>query len=452
MALKYKLIQIIPSIIRGIAAKNSKSYELILQYLRERKDIWTVPQGEFISWWAKRENADFKVTVSGGVCRINTSLDNAVIERFPGNYLDVPFFSCPKTSFSGDLWITIDKNVEKKNLLIELLKREGILNIQVDRKGVFIISQEDVGELLTAIEAKMKTGQVKLLEADVSKVRQIVINKLSKYHLPLLRIWYYPRIDGRVMQAVFSTRFDVDRAITNLPIILAIENKYGIVSTLYLRVFCPFYTDKAIKNLVSKPWCPEIALHGEFVTHAQKYGNEIKAAEGEKSYLEHLTKQQTIGVSMHGGEMAFNRSNFTYEAIQKAGFLYDTTLGPQHYYFPFKAIIDDKISQFYVLPHAISDVAILPFNPTKKISNSVVHKSYSFIKTLHSIKAPAVRNYSKFFFNSVTAKMDEIYKQKGVFVIVMHPIYFGFFSYLCHPKNWFNLFKFFLSYLRRIRH
>ena len=118
MALKYKLIQIIPSIIRGIAAKNSKSYELILQYLRERKDIWTVPQGEFISWWAKRENADFKVTVSGGVCRINTSLDNAVIERFPGNYLDVPFFSCPKTSFSGDLWITIDKNVEKKNLLI----------------------------------------------------------------------------------------------------------------------------------------------------------------------------------------------------------------------------------------------------------------------------------------------------------------------------------------------
>ena len=76
---------------------------------------------------------------------------------------------------------------------------------------------------------------------------------------------------------------------------------------------------------------------------------------------------------------------------------------PNEYESLLKAIIDDKISHFYVLPHAISDVSILPFNPSKKVVNGVVHKSYNFIKMLHSIKDPIVRNYSNFFFDRVTA-------------------------------------------------
>jgi hypothetical protein len=191
---------------------------------------------------------------------------------------------------------------------------------------------------------------------------------------------------------------------------------------LYLRAFCPFYTDRAIKELAAQPWCSEIALHGEFVTNARKYGDELKAAEAEKMHLEKLTGRPVLGVAMHGGELTNNRSEQTEDAIQQADLLYDTTPRISRYFFPFRKFVNGRLSKAYSLSHALSDVNI-----------------------------PADGDYGRVFHEKAITKMDEIYAQNGIFVLLLHPEYFGFFEYLAQPKNWAPFFGFFWRYFASSR-
>lgn len=444
MKLGHKISQATPFLLRHLMARQFKPYEQVLRYVREREDIWIASQGEYMSWWQKRANATLKVTVCEGKCQVDTSLENGVIEKFPGEFLDTPVIPCEQTTFSGDVWITLDSALEKKELLIELLKREGIFNFRVSDQGEFILSKQDVGSLLAEIVA----NQGRATEENVRTLRQLVINKLAAHNLPLLRVWYHPRLAGVIVRAVFSPRFDVDRAITNVAHIRAMEKKYNAPSTLYLRVFCPFYADNAIKELAGSSWCSEIALHGEFITHAQIYSDEFKAAAAEKAYLENLTGRPILGVGMHGGEMSYNKSENTDEAIQKAGFLYDTTRGTSDYYFPYKRIINGCISDFYTFPHAMFDVSLFPFNFTKNVVNGKVVKSHSLSNTLSQVNMSSFRDHGRMFFENVTAKMNEVYEGNGIFIIGLHPGYFGFISYLTNRRNWLPLIKYGLNYFK----
>ena len=94
---KHKLLRIIPSITRHILLRNSRPYDQILRHLGAQGDIWIVPQGEYMAWWIKRENAPLEITVSKGKCHIVTPLENAVIEKFPGEFLDSPTIACEGT-------------------------------------------------------------------------------------------------------------------------------------------------------------------------------------------------------------------------------------------------------------------------------------------------------------------------------------------------------------------
>jgi peptidoglycan/xylan/chitin deacetylase (PgdA/CDA1 family) len=421
MKLSKKFSQIKPALIRHLVARNSAPYERVLKAIRAQGDIWITAQGTYMAWWQRRENALLKITVSEGRCRADVSLENAVIEKFPDRFLDSATLPCPETTFSGQVWITIDRALEKKELLIEILKREGILNFRIAETGDFMLSQAELGDLLDQIEARMRRRQGRPLEDDIKAIRQIVRDKLAACRLPLLRVWYHPRLNGVVFRAVFSARYDVDRAIINLAHIRMLEQKYDAPSTFYLRAFCPFYGDEEIKKLAAQSWCPEIALHGEFLTNAGKYGDEIKAAEAEKRYLEELTGRPIWGVGMHGGELTHNRSENTDAAIRQAGLRYDTTIragSTDGYFFPVKKLVGGSFSGSYNLPHALADV-----------------------------NTPARQDYDRLFYEQALAKMEQVYRQNGVFVMMLHPEYFGFFSYLSRPKSLSSLLKFLIQYL-----
>jgi hypothetical protein len=406
-----KLGQVARSIKKHIVMKNYRPYERILRHIRARGDIWMVSQGEYMTWWVRREDATLKITVSDGTCQVYTSLEGAVIEKFRGEFLDSSTLPIAGSAFSGEVWITIDAGLERKELLIELLRREGILNFRVARQGEIFLSQAEMGPILDTAHANL-CQRGRSFESDASAVRQIVIDKLAVHGLPLLRIWYHPRVDGVVTKAVFSPRYDVDRAITNLARIRALENRYSVSSTLYIRAFCPFYSDRDTGELPGMPWCSEIGLHGEFVTHARRYGGEFKAAVAEKEHLERVIGRPVLGVCMHGGERSANINDNTPHVVDEADFLYDTTSG-MHYYFPFKRAVNARLSQSYCLVHALSDIEV-----------------------------PADRRYSQALYEEAVAKMDEIYQQHGIFVMTLHPVYFGFFAYLLHPRNWTSLVKF----------
>ena len=168
--------------------------------------------------------------------------------------------------------------------------------------------------------------------------------------------------------------------------------------------------------MAAQPWCSEIGLHGEFVTNVRQYGDEFEAAIAEKAHIEALIGRPVLGVCMHEGELTSNTTKDTPDVVQKADLLYDTTPNMK-YYLPFKKIINGQLS-----------------------------KSYSLIHPTGDIKMPVSRKYNQVFYEKVVAKMNEIYDYNGVFVLMLHPIYFGFFRYLCNPINWRLFIKFFWHY------
>jgi hypothetical protein len=300
--------------------------------------------------------------------------------------------------------------------LAEILRREGILNFRIGDDGDFLLSKAELGSHLEIVQRNAHKTQGKFFVNDLNFIRKIIIEKLAKQNLPLLRIWYHPLRNGTIIKAVFSPRHDVDRALNNLSYIRSIENQYNTKSTIYIRSFCPFYTENEITKEVSKNKFSEVAVHGEFITNAQKFGDEYKAASAEKHQLEKITGKKILGVGMHGGELNYNRSQNTNDAIRKAGFLYDTTIRPMNDFLPSKKIINGKLSPCYTLSHALSDIEI-----------------------------PVSQNYRSVFYKTTINKMNEIYKKNGVFVLMLHPVYFGFFSYICKPKNSLKFFKWALS-------
>jgi hypothetical protein len=415
-----RLGQMKRAVFRHLMMRNYAAYEQVLKAIRARGDIWMTSQGEYILWWHKREKATLRVVVADGMCTVDSSLEDVVFEKFPGEFLGAPAVPCEKAGFSGEVWLAIDNTLEKKNLLIELLRREGILNFRVAKEGEFLLSHEDLGELLEEIDTKLhKRGR--LFEADIAAVRQVVIGKLAERGLPLLRIWYHPRINGTIVKAVFSPRHDVDRAITNVARIRRLEQKYGVTSTIYLRAFCPFYSDGDIRVLASSGQCTEIGLHGEFIRNSRRYGDESSAARAEKEHLERLIGRPVIGLCMHGGELTPDyTSEDTPEAVERAGFLYDTTSGMMDYYLPLRPTVSGRLGSVYQLYHALGDVRV-----------------------------PPAHNYARDFYEKVMEKMGKVYKQNGVFVLILHPVYFGFFAYLFHPKNFARLARFFWNSLKQ---
>lgn len=413
-----KLKQMKRTVLRHLMMENYKAYEQVLKHIRARGDIWMISQGEYMAWWQRREKATLRIIVSDGMCKVESSLENAVFERFPGEFMSSGVMQCEEARFSGEVWLTVDSTLEKRELLIEVLRREGILNFTVAKEGEFLLSHEEMEALLEEIDTKLHE-RGRLFEADIAALRQVVVDKLSERGLPLLRIWYHPRIDGTIVKAVFSPRYDVDRAITNMARIRELEQKYGVTSTLYLRASCPFYSDRDIKTLASSAWCTEIGLHGEFVRHSQRYGDESSAAKAEKKHLERLVGRPVIGLCMHGGELTSNVSEDTLDAVERAGFLYDTTSG-MHYYFPARPAVNGRMRNVYQLNHTFGDIRVSPG-----------------------------RHYARDFHEEVIEEMDEVYEKNGVFVLLLHPIYFDFFSYFFHPKNFAGLVRFLWNGFKR---
>jgi hypothetical protein len=399
-----------------------------------------------MTWWLQRANSTLTLNVINGVCHIQTPLADAIIESCPGEFVQSTSIACPQTDFQGEVVIALHSQIEKCELLIELLKLEGILNVRIADRGPFLITQSEVGPLLDDIETEMR--RQRLSEAKMASLRQLVIDKLASRCLPLLRLWYHPRRGGHVIRAVFSPRFDVDRAITNIPRIRALECRYGASSTLYIRPFGPFYEGRAIQRLARAPWCSELALHGEFLTHARRFGDEFGAARAEKAQLEDLAQCSVLGVSMHGGELTTNRSSNTDAAMANAGFVYDTTPSSGDYNFPFKKMVNGRLVDTYNLPCVLSDIRLSPFaSQQKKLNDKIV--SYYATTSREQLMALFDTNQSKSMYEHIVSKMDEIYNRHGVFVLLLHPVYFGFFTYLGHPKNWQYLAKYFINYAKQ---
>ena len=125
---------------------------------------------------------------------------------------------------------------------------------------------------------------------------------------------------------------------------------------------------------------------------------------------------------MHGGEVTSNATGRTSDVIEKVCLCYDTTHGPAPYYLPYRRLTQEgTLGQVY-------------------------HLHCHF----HDYKVPYADNFSRDFTKEALAKMQLVYQRHGVLVLALHPVYFGFFSYVMQPKNFYRFVSFLSVYLTRV--
>jgi hypothetical protein len=244
---------------------------------------------------------------------------------------------------------------------------------------------------------------------------------LSKHGLPLIRIWYHPRVEGRVIRAVMSARYDVDRAITIMPKILRLEQEYGATSTMYVRVCQPFYGDKEIQQLASSLSDVEIGLHAEFDTHAQLHGSQIAAAHADTAHLARILGRPVEGVSNHGGELSENPTESYWRTLESCGFLWAIWSNAARYYYPLRWLKDDgQLSTTFRLNCQVKDITV------------------------------PQDSFAEAFYETAMRKLQEASERGGVLVLMFHPVYFALSRYLLNPKNLARLIRFMPTYLGKL--
>ncbi len=142
---------------------------------------------------------------------------------------------------------------------------------------------------------------------------------------------------------VIILRHDVDRSLRKIKKIGKIESKFGVRSTLHLRVKERTYKLKDLNKLDLKNF--DVALHLE-----TNDANEMKK---DKKTLEKMTGRKIIGASIHGGY--YPGKNISKKRIlknlKKAGFKYITFYNKGRY----------PVKEFGIIliPYLISDLEIV---------------------------------------------------------------------------------------------
>jgi hypothetical protein len=396
------------AIFRNRHMKDRPGYLEFLQHIDGRKGVWKASQLDVARWWERRQAAGLEMEVSGpGVLRVSCAIEDCVIEA-GGERLEPAPVEVPVSSEipEGRITFTYQSPSEDEAFLREVLGHLGY-NHFVSAPGGTV---PDIGEseYLPVLEdlREMAVVHQKFGTEDLERMRSLLRDVHHRKGIPDLRLWTLPLIGGVPARSVVSPRFDVDKAIINLPGIHRIESRFGIHSTVYLRPMGIFYGEREITRYARDMEGHEIALHGEFVTTAeQKFGDEFNAAHEEKKRLEEICGVEAAGLSIHGGELRQNRSESTYEAAEQAGFRYNT-LFRNSYYHPLHLPYGDGMSRMLSIGLHYADIMMTP--------------------------GPG---FSERLASAFIERFGEAEKVGGVFVPVMHPLYFDLSGYLCSAGN-----------------
>jgi hypothetical protein len=393
-------------------AKTRRAYEGFLDHIDSHGDVWKVPQREIADWWEARQGAELEAAVSEkGRLGVSCRLSGAAIE-VDGKDLRIPPFECPVSVElpAGKIRITCECGGGHSAFLRELLGHLGYghvtpllpgerADIDRDRITPVLMRLRETARLHWRYEA-----------GDLDEFHAIMAEAHHGRGVPLLRIWTLPHRDGMPYRAAVSSRYDVDRAIVNMPAIHELEGRYNLRSTAYVRPMGPFYGAREIRSYKREAGSNEIALHGEFVTTARdRFGDEFTAAAREKERLEEILEEGVAGVCMHGGELVSNMTENTRAAVEAARFKYET-IYRNYYYLPLHLPDGDGAFRTLSIGQHFADLSVAT---GPRFTDELLE---AFINRFS--RACAVG---------------------GIFVPVLHPLYFNISNYLRSGGNLFRL-------------
>jgi hypothetical protein len=410
------------SFLRHHHVKNRLPYEGLLRRVDAHGDAWKAPQREVAAWWEARgaSGLDLRV-VEPGTLRVSCALKDAAVEidgkelRIPPFTLPVPSSVPPGTIEIGYHCASVDQDFAR-----EIFGHLGYGHVA----AAYLDDAADIRmaaiEPLLARLRDMASLHQRYGEDDVASLRAAVRAAHERRGIPELRLWTLPQRDGRPYRVCVSPRFDVDKAIVNMPLIHELEGRYGMRSTAYIRPCGPFYGAREIRQYLERIGGNEIALHGEFVTTSKRFGDEFRAAAGEKRLIEYITGVEASGVCMHGGELNSNLTPNTRAAIEAAGFKYET-MYRNSYFFPLHLPDGMKPMRTLSIGQHFADLNVKP--------------------------GPDFRQELE---KSLIDRFERAAAVGGVFVPVLHPLYFDIAHYLSRAENIFRLGAFLPGYFANI--
>ncbi len=410
------------AILRHRLVKNRRPYEALLAHAAARGDVWFATQREIAAWWEARCAAAIDIHVAEpGAIRVSCPLAGAVAE-IEGKELRVPPFDHPVAASvpPGALEITYHCSSMYQDFAREIFTHLGYGHVS----PTFIDDTADVRKavidpLLRKLHETAAAHQFYGAD-EIAAVRAAVRVAHERLGVPELRIWSLPHRDGRPYRAALSPRFDVDKAIVNMPLIHDLEGAYGARSTAYIRPCGPFYGAREIRRYLERLGANEIALHGEFVTTSGRFGDEFKSAVGEKRLIEYITGAEAAGVCMHGGELNSNLTENTRMAIEGAGFKYETMYRNGY------------------------------FHPLHLPAGVIPMRTLSIGQHYADLNVSPGPDFQRELERELVERFDRAAATGGVFVPVLHPLYFDLGHYLSRAENIYRLASFMPGYIANI--
>jgi hypothetical protein len=410
------------AISRHRLVKNRAPYEALLAHAAARGDVWFAAQREIAAWWETRGQAALDLRVAEpGVLRVSCALKDAVVET-GGTDLRIPPFDHPVGASAppGAVEISYHCSSMSQDFALEIFTHLGYGHVSpAYLDDVADVRMSVLDPLLRKLCETAAAHQFYGAD-EIAAVRAAVRAAHERRGVPELRIWTLPQRDGRPSRAGLSPRFDVDKAIVNMPLIHGLEGNYGARSTAYVRPCGPFYGAREIGRYLERLGANEIALHGEFVTTSGRFGDEFKAATGEKRLLEYITGAEAAGVCMHGGELNNNLTENTKMAIEGAGFRYET-----------------MYRNGYFLPLHLP-AGVIPM------------RTLSIGQHFADLDVPPGAEFQRELERELIERFDRSAAAGGVFVPVLHPLYFDLGHYLSRVENIFRLASFMPGYFANI--
>ena len=400
------------AITRNRYVRNRSAYRELLAHIETHGDVWKAPQREVAAWWQRRQGATLDLRVAEhGTLEVRCGLEGSVVE-IGGNELRVPPFTSPVSSSlpTGATEITFHCDPADQDFAREIFAHLGYAHVTpVYLNDVADVKQETLKPIFARLRDMANVHQ-RYGEEDIAALRAAVRAAHERHGVPELRLWTLPHRDGLPYRVCVSPRFDVDKAIVNMPLIHDLEGSHGMRSTAYVRPCGPFYGAREIGRYLERLGGNEIALHGEFVTTARRrFGDEFKAAAAEKRLLEFITGEEAAGVCMHGGELSYNMSQSTRPAIEAAGFKYET-MYRNSYFHPLH------------LPNGLATLRTLTIG-----------------QHFADLNVKPGRDFAEELLASLVDRFSKASAVGGVFVPVLHPLYFDLAHYLANVENLFRL-------------
>ncbi|MDX1384632.1 MAG: hypothetical protein R3190_13350, partial [Thermoanaerobaculia bacterium] len=338
----------------------------------------------------------------------------------------------------GSVRLHLPQGLPHAEALAEILSREGIPYFRFaapDGKSPHL-GPAELTPLIERIVTVLEWPRPDRLQPLVDELLALVGRAMAGVGLPLFRLWYFPA-DGRtIRRSAFSPRFDVDRAIQLVPRIYDMERATGAESTYYLRAFGPYYDERAIADLARSCNGIDLALHGEFATNAPRFGGVTPAAREEKGLLESMIGRPIRGVSMHGGDLAYNSGPESQAAVAAAGFGYDTTSGPWPPALPIRTVVGGKLQPVHVLAHSLIDVHTIPFHWQRITDGDRVLRVIRWRDIGRQLVSSSFWRYESRLLAQALAGLEQARASNTVFVPAFHPVYFGAASYLARLPSW----------------